>query len=583
MTLGADAGVVARDGPRAGLFRGYLANRDDVRRACDADPSLDDASLFLASFRRWGAELQRHVIGEYCGVAVDMRDGTGVLTTDALGLRPLFYAEVGGQLMVSSHLDTLVAATGGGGPLCDEFVADHLTMSRHFGGRTIFERAWRVEPGRPLAIDAAGRLRAQRGWHPNDLPPVRLGSDAEYDERFRVLLDEAVARAAGDRTWCELSGGLDSSSIYCAARGRGVAGLAPISIVYSRSTTADETPWMRDVIDAAPAGEPRPSWHRLDEDVETPFSMPPDRSLACPFDASLSWRLLRAYESRVASGGVDVVLSGMGGDQSLYAGGTRPLFLADDLRAGRLFRVVREAARWGRSPLMNRSARYVLTENAWRPLWNYWRGVRVVERQARHAYCPWLAPDFVRRAGLATRRPASSRPRCRTVLDQYVLEDLQVVSYSMDQHWNQVVDGFEMRFPLLYRPLVEFMYSLPREQKMRAGADRILQRRALKGCLPERVRTRQDKRGPDQAFFDGLLRNPSVLDLLLDRPALAELGYIDSKAWADVVRAARFASVPRFSTFFATVTLELWLKQDRWRALAAGGGGAKVASKAAET
>lgn len=557
----------ARDGNHAVVFRGYIANRGSIVVACGLEPGdvrRTDAELFLAAFTTWGASLQRHVTGEYCGVAVCERDGTCILTTDALGLRPLFYAELEGHLHVSSHLDTLVDAVGGG-PLSDEFIADHLTMSRHFGGRTIYERIRRLEPGRPLAL-RTGRMIECRGWHPNDIPSVRLTSDAAYAERFRQLLDEGVARASGDRTWCELSGGLDSSAIYCSARGLGVAGLEAISIVYSRSTSADESPWMRDVIESGSPDE-YARWHQLDEDVETPFSAPPHRALACPLDAALSWRLLRRYESKVIAGNADVVLSGMGGDQSLYAGGTRPLFLADDLRAGRLLRVARESSRWGRSHLMNRSARYVFVENAWRPLMNYRRGVRVTERQARHAYCPWLAPDFVSRMNLAARRTASRGARCRSVLDQYVLEDLQVVSYSMDQHWNQVVDSFEMRFPLLYRPLVEFMFGIPLEQKMRAGDDRVLQRRALVGLLPERVRTRQDKRGPDQAFFEGLLRNSHVLDLLLDRPALVERGYVDGKVWADVVRAARFAAVPRFSTFFATVTLELWFKQDEWREL----------------
>ena len=141
--------TIARDATRAAVFRGYLANRESVLAACNVDPrslQLTDAELFLAAFARWGSSLQRHVTGEYCGVAVDERDGTCVLTTDALGLRPLFFAEVDGRLHVSSHLDTLVGEVGAG-PLSDEFIADHLTMSRHFGGRTIFERIRRLEPG----------------------------------------------------------------------------------------------------------------------------------------------------------------------------------------------------------------------------------------------------------------------------------------------------------------------------------------------------------------------------------------------------------------------------------------------------
>jgi hypothetical protein len=36
-------------------------------------------------------------------------------------------------------------------------------------------------------------------------------------------------------------------------------------------------------------------------------------------------------------------------------------------------------------------------------------------------------------------------------------------------------------------------------------------------------------------------------------------------AWRDVVHGATFANVPRSSAFFASVALELWLQQTKWR------------------
>ncbi|HVQ14285.1 MAG TPA: hypothetical protein VMS40_11870, partial [Vicinamibacterales bacterium] len=146
----ADTGVV-RDGERACVFRGYLADRSAVRAVCGLGTSATDARLFLAAFEKWGVSLQRHVTGEYCGVIVDEVAGTAVLTVDAFNLRPLFYAQRRGRLHVASHLDALVGAIGAT-ELCDEFVADHLTMSRHFGDRTIFSEIRRLEPGRPLEI-----------------------------------------------------------------------------------------------------------------------------------------------------------------------------------------------------------------------------------------------------------------------------------------------------------------------------------------------------------------------------------------------------------------------------------------------
>lgn len=55
--------------------------------------------------------------------------------------------------------------------------------------------------------------------------------------------------------------------------------------------------------------------------------------------------------------------------------------------------------------------------------------------------------------------------------------------------------GQSLRFPLLDRHLIEFMLSVPAEQLQLDGENRSLFRRAMQGILPESVRRRQDK-GP---------------------------------------------------------------------------------------
>ena len=127
--------------------------------------------------------------------------------------------------------------------------------------------------------------------------------------------------------------------------------------------------------------------------------------------------------------------------------------------------------------------------------------------------------------------------------------------------WDGGGQPFDLRFPLLYRPLVEFMLGIPWEQKLRPECDRYLHRRAMTGILPEQVRLRTDKAGPEEAQFEGLRRDSPWLDLLLTRPRVVERGYVDARRWSEAVNQARFGRIVSMRHFIAAATLEVWLQQ----------------------
>lgn len=53
--------------------------------------------------------------------------------------------------------------------------------------------------------------------------------------------------------------------------------------------------------------------------------------------------------------------------------------------------------------------------------------------------------------------------------------------------------GLEIRYPFLYRPLVEYCLQVPLWLKERNGQDKWFHRQAMKGLLPEMIRQRSDK------------------------------------------------------------------------------------------
>ena len=53
--------------------------------------------------------------------------------------------------------------------------------------------------------------------------------------------------------------------------------------------------------------------------------------------------------------------------------------------------------------------------------------------------------------------------------------------------------GVEHRHPYFDRPLMEFCLALPSDQRLFQGWDRVIQRRAFTGLIPEPIRARQSK------------------------------------------------------------------------------------------
>ena len=66
--------------------------------------------------------------------------------------------------------------------------------------------------------------------------------------------------------------------------------------------------------------------------------------------------------------------------------------------------------------------------------------------------------------------------------------------------------GFESRTPFFDRRVVEFCLALPRTQRVYHGMTRVVVRRALADLLPEEVRVRGTKGGPNLNFARNFLR-----------------------------------------------------------------------------
>jgi asparagine synthetase B (glutamine-hydrolysing) len=101
-------------------------------------------------------------------------------------------------------------------------------------------------------------------------------------------------------------------------------------------------------------------------------------------------------------------------------------------------------------------------------------------------------------------------------------------------------DKLELRSPYRDHRLVEFMLAIPSYQNYRHGMFRAVLRRAMRGILPEVIRTRSGKTGLTPLYYHGLQQKRKELEIFFSVPY---------PIWKEYVNENWFAS--RWETVFS--------------------------------
>jgi asparagine synthase (glutamine-hydrolysing) len=461
----------------------------DLRAAlADHAPPADAsaATLIAAAWRRWGADCPLFLYGDYAFALYDGRSGDSFAARDHVGARPFFYALADDRLAFASDTAALLALPGIPDDLDEDFVASTL-VHRKFEpmGRSFLRAVHRLEPGHRLHL-TGGEARIDRWWNPEAIAVDESANDADTIARFRALVAQAVTdRLAGATQFAvHLSGGLDSSLI------------AAIMVPELRARgLADPPGYSWHLVDAAADPDSEPGWSeairaRLGLDLFAP-ELTVDEMVALFAQDGTRGPDIRnllheaAIQRDAATRGVEVILSGWGGDEGAsYNGrGYHPwLFVTG--RWGTLYRDRSRPGVKGGLRTIYHAARRVGRE--FRPelplRWRRLAGNSLIEpaflRRARLLPIPVIREYGVRQTQHALLRYGSTTAR---------IEDWAI---------SGAAHGIDYRFPLLDRRLLEFIYTLPPRMFRRGAMRRWLIKQASEGLLPDVVRLNNSKTEP---------------------------------------------------------------------------------------
>ena len=119
--------------------------RDDLRRSLESEGVVitgDSAThMILASYRAWGEGCAAHLEGDFAFIVWDRRTRRISAARDFGGKRTLFFAEVGGTLVIASSIGGVLAFPGCPHDIDLSEVA--AAVFGYMGHATSFRRRWR--------------------------------------------------------------------------------------------------------------------------------------------------------------------------------------------------------------------------------------------------------------------------------------------------------------------------------------------------------------------------------------------------------------------------------------------------------
>ena len=538
---------------------------------------MSDSALLLAAFTRWREQVTEHLVGDFAFAVWDAVHRTLFCARDPLGVKPFYYSYDANKFFAfASTIQGVLACRDVPRQLNDTKIAGHLLRRIEDTTGTFYQNVTRLAPAHSLTIGPR-TMQLRRYWSLDCARELRLGSDGEYADAFRERFLEAVrcrVRSAFP-VGSTLSGGLDSSSIACAANGmlpdrhqplRTFSAIFP-SLPEAELQRIDERAYINSVL-----GSARFDPTYIHADRSSPLADWP--AIARVFgDACLApnlyihWEMYRAAAAR----GVRVLLDGLDGDTTVSHGLNH---LTDLVRTGRWLRFMREARAFSQTSPVNRSVRSLTWQLGLRPLAPEFmvRGWRRVRSRARHASAESVLSsrlaDQVRLADRQQSVKSERQPRTHARLNHWRALNSPLIPYTLE--FTDAASGsfaIEARYPFFDRRLIEFCLSIPGDQRLRGGWTRVIMRRAMEGILPPKVQWRRDKANLGPSFVRGLFERDQRT---MQEVVASRLGQLQDFVNVRAVREtySRWLKAPLKSgedglTLFSIVTLALWLDQVR--------------------
>ena len=559
------------DGTIWAVQNGELYNhgqiRDRLEKSGHRFRTRCDTEIIPHVYEAHGPAFAEELRGKF-GIALwDGRERRAVIARDRLGVKPMYYAEVGDLLVFGSELKSVLASGLVGTELDYDAIDAFLSLGFVPGPMTPLAAVKKLMPGHRLVVDSRG-ARVEQYWAYPEPAPVEMSLD-EAGEGLLELLEESVKlRLMSDvPLGAMLSGGIDSSVIVGMMARNMSEPVKTFSVGFSEAGEGNELADARSVAQHFGTDHHELELSFAEQTVDLAelvwFMDEPLADLS-----ALGFLAL----SELAARHVTVALSGQGADELL--GGYRKHRAA--AIAGSWSRLPRPLRSVGGSIIRNGPARFgraSRTLDAASPSERLLAASGRISPEVRQALVRGRLADVDGKTALRIARERLG-PVGHDALPAALYLDAQLGLVDDMLHYfdrASMAYSLEVRVPFLDHHLVEYCATIPSRHKVRRLDTKHVLKRSVRGLIPDRI---IDK--PKVGFFhnavDAWFRaqtRGSISDYLLGpNPRYAEI--LDRVVVERLVRQHGAGSgTGNERVLLSVLMLEVWLSSYLPRALPA--------------
>jgi len=201
-------------------YNGEIYNFIELRKELGEQSfkTTSDTEVILRAYEKWGERCVEKLRGMFAFALWDVARNKLFVARDRFGIKPLYYATVGGTFYFASEIKALI-------PFLPKVEADRDGLHDYFcfqfclGAKTMYSGVRQLEPAHCGYVEANGSLAPTRYWE------VHYDLDWGHDEKYFVervrerLFDSVDVHLRADvEVGAYVSGGIDSSLVAALAQ-----------------------------------------------------------------------------------------------------------------------------------------------------------------------------------------------------------------------------------------------------------------------------------------------------------------------------------------------------------------------------
>jgi asparagine synthase (glutamine-hydrolysing) len=495
--------ILNENGTVAVILNGEIYNYQELREGLLAKghqfSTASDTEVLVHLYEDEGIGMLERLRGMFAFALWDDTKKHLFCVRDRLGKKPLFYSKSDTHFVFASELGALMSEGSIEKKIDQKALYYYLTYGYIPHPMTIYANVFKVPPAHYLMVNDH-TMTIERYWHLDHERDTVTGNEREVQEQFYALLLESTKlRMISDvPLGAFLSGGIDSSCVVALMSRLSAAPIKTFSIGFD-DPDYNELKYAKIV--ARQFGTEhhefivKPAMTEILPELVQRFGEPFADSSCVP----------TYYVSKLTREHVTVALNGDGADESL-AGYERYFAAVSAERFYALLKLIPFAA-WNKviealpshvdqRTFLSRIRRFL--QGARMPLqerYKLWMSAfpmanlrQLVNENYQQGMAGESARDVIMSLFRSDIRRDAVRDLLRVDLQTYLPGDLLVKMDIMS-----MVNSLEARSPFLDHKVVEFLWALRSNMKLRWGTSKYLLKQTFKHILPKEIITRSKK------------------------------------------------------------------------------------------